>query len=100
MTAPDRSTPPFPTALSVTLGAQALLALVAGGFIMVTAGSAGEWADLVRVVGGMLAVAYLTGVGIAGLLARYVLRSTPARIAAAVLLPPLATALFILVVRG
>lgn len=100
MTAPDRAAPPFPTAVSVALGAQTVVALAVGAFIMVSAGSAGDWADLVRVAGGMLAVSYLIGVGVAWLLARFLLRSTGARMAAAVLLPPLATVLFVLVVRG
>ncbi|MFO7549217.1 MAG: hypothetical protein R6X29_10160 [Acidimicrobiia bacterium] len=95
-----RPLPPFPTSVKAVLWVQVVLALGWGGIAMLSAGSAGEWADLVRVVGAMLVVAYLTGIGIAALLGKFVLRSPSFRIAALVLLPPLATWLFILVARA
>jgi hypothetical protein len=92
--------PPFSTTVKVVLWVQVALALGWGGIAMLSAGGAGEWADLVRVVGAMLVIAYLTGVGVAALLGRFALRSTGLRIAALVVLPPLATWIFILVARA
>lgn len=95
-----RPLPPFPTAVKVVLWVQVALALGWGAIAMLSAGGAGEWAGLVRVVGAMLVIAYLTGIGIAALLGRFVLPRTGHRIAALVVLPPLATWIFILAARA
>lgn len=92
--------PPFSVPTKVALWSQLVIGVLMAGFVLVSANAAQEWSDLVRAVGIMLALTYVTGLGIAGLVARFVVQSMLPRIFLIVLLPPLATWLFVLVVRA
>lgn len=91
--------PPFSVPVKAALWAQVAIGVLIAGFMLVSANAADEWSDLVRAVGAVLALAYIGGLVIAGLVARFLLRSMLPRVFLIVLLPPLATWLFVLVVR-
>jgi hypothetical protein len=90
---------PLERVVKVILWAQLALVVVLGAVALLQAGGAGDFADLARVAAGILAVAYLIGIALAWLAARYLLKPVVARVVAAVALPALVVWGVILAIR-
>ena len=90
---------PLERVVKVILWAQLALVVALGAVALLQAGGAGDFADLARVAAGILAVAYLIGIALAWLAARYLLRPVVARVVAAVALPALVVWGVILAIR-
>jgi hypothetical protein len=91
--------PALPIAVKVVLGVQAALAVGFALLTLVVSRGSDGFGDLARFAGLLLGSAYLLGVGIAWLLARFALRGTALRLLAAVAAPPLVLALALLALR-
>jgi hypothetical protein len=97
---PLTNAPRLPLAVAVVLAVQVVLAV---GFAVLTAVAsrgADGFGDLARFAGLLLGGVYLVGVGVAWLLARFVARGTVPGVVVAVVTPPVALGLLLVVLRS